>query len=522
MASGSFNISKISGSTYLTFRVDWSSTPDTDSNSSLVTVWVYVDKSSASTAATSGTANTSVTVGSTTQYENGLKFEVSPGNTVMLFAKSGFKVIHENDGSCSVGISVNIGSTIDMSASGSKTVTLDTIARASVPTMSSADFKIGADVYLYTNRKSANFTHDLYFLYNNGAYGDPIYKGLNTSINLSQFADLFYSQSSNAIRRQGTFLLRTFNGGTQVGDNTITFYTNVDSSCSDVIPDVTMNISAVPLDDWVETEYIQNKTHIKADMTAIAKKYASVQKYTIKEYNGSTFVSGTEKSSSENSCSLNSYYPIRSSGTVTIKGYVTDTRGIDSSYATQSITVIPYSKPRLYRNAMYNNIICERCDADSGELSNSGTALKLIVCAEWYSLLNGENTAELQIYYESDSGQKVDWQKIEAQQQGGTAADGYISALKFSGIVPGITLNIDDSYHITLRCIDRFGESDQVGYDIPTAKAALHLGEGGNKAAFGKYAEIDNAVEIAEDWELYYKGAPLTDYIEYLIRESGQ
>lgn len=522
MASGSFNISRISGSTYLTFRVVWSSTPDTDSNSSAVTVWVYVDKSSSSTAATSGTANTSVTVGSTTQYENGLKFEVSPGNTVMLFAKAGFKVNHANDGSCSVKISVNIGSTIDMSASGEKTVTLDTIARASVPTMSSTDFKIGADVYLYTNRKSANFTHDLYFKYNDGTYGNPIYKGLNTSINLSQFADLFYSQSPNAIKRQGTFLLRTFNGSTQVGDNTITFYTNVDSSRSDVIPDVTMNISAVPLEDWVETEYVQNKTYLTADMTGTAKKHAGIKKYAVKEYNGTTYVSGTERISSAASISFDTYNPIRSSGSVTIKGYVTDTREITSSAVTQNITVIPYSKPRLYRNAMYNNIICERCDADSGEFSNSGTALKLIVCAEWYSLLNSENTAELQICYESGSGQKVDWQKIDTQQQGGTAADGYMSGLEFNGIVPDITLDTADSYQITIRCIDRFGEWDQTGYSIPTAKAALHLGEGGNKAAFGKYAEIDNALEISEDWELYYKGTTLTDYIEYLIRESGQ
>ena len=522
MAGGSFNINRISGSTYLTFRVVWSSVADTANNQSEVTVWVYVDKSSASSVATSGTANTSVTVGSTTQYEDGFKFNVSPGNTVMLFAKAGFKVSHADDGSGSVKISVNIGSTIDMSASGEKTVTLDTIARASVPTMSSTDFKIGADVYLYTNRKSNAFTHDLYFLYNDGVYGNPIYSGLNTSINLSQFADLFYSQSPNSKRRQGTFLLRTKNGSTTVGDNTINFYTNVDSSRSDVIPDVTMKISAVPLEDWVETEYVQNKTYLTADMTGTAKKHAGIKKYAVKEYNGTTWVSGTEKTSSAASFSFDTYSPIHSSGAVTIKGYVTDTRGIDSFYATHNITVTPYSKPRLYRNAMYNNIICERCDAISGELSNSGTALKLIVCAEWYSLLNSENTAELQICYETGSGQKVDWQTIETQQQGGTAADGYISGLEFNGIVPGITLDISDSYHIVIRCIDRFGESDQSGYSIPTAKAALHLGEGGNKAAFGKYAEIDNAVEIAEDWELYYKGTTLTDYIEYLIRESGQ
>lgn len=129
MASGSFNISRTSGSTYLTFRVDWESVSNgVAANSSTVTVWVYVLKSGSSTARTYGTANTTVTVGSYSQAENGLSFSVSPGASTLLFAKGGFVVPHNADGNQVVNISVNVGGNI-MSASGSNAVALDYIPR---------------------------------------------------------------------------------------------------------------------------------------------------------------------------------------------------------------------------------------------------------------------------------------------------------------------------------------------------------------------------------------------------------
>lgn len=129
MATGSFNISRTSGSSYLTFRVDWSSTAKGSSaNSSDVRVKVYVIKSSSSTAATFGSANTTVKVGSASLSNNGLSFSVSPGSSVLLFDKTFSNIKHNEDGSKSVTISATVGGNV-MGAKGSKTVTLDKIAR---------------------------------------------------------------------------------------------------------------------------------------------------------------------------------------------------------------------------------------------------------------------------------------------------------------------------------------------------------------------------------------------------------
>ena len=78
MASGKFYITRTSGSTYLKFRVDWTSTTNGIlENSSNVRVQVTVEKSGSSTEATYGTANTTVNVGSASQSVNGKSFSVS-------------------------------------------------------------------------------------------------------------------------------------------------------------------------------------------------------------------------------------------------------------------------------------------------------------------------------------------------------------------------------------------------------------------------------------------------------------
>lgn len=129
MASGSFNITRTSGSTYLSFKVNWVSYSNgSASNSSDIDVWVWVSKSSSSTAGTWGQSNTTVVVDGTTKSENNFSFSVNPGGEVLIFAKRYSGIAHGADGKKSVTISVSVGGNI-MGASGSKEVALDTIPR---------------------------------------------------------------------------------------------------------------------------------------------------------------------------------------------------------------------------------------------------------------------------------------------------------------------------------------------------------------------------------------------------------
>ena len=49
---------------------------------------------------------------------------------------------------------------------------------------------------------------------------------------------------------------------------------------------------------------------------------------------------------------------------------------------------------------------------------------------------------------------------------------------------------------------DSLGNTAEFEDSIPTEQVAFHLKEGGNGAAFGKAAETEYALELAEDWEL--------------------
>ena len=48
---------------------------------------------------------------------------------------------------------------------------------------------------------------------------------------------------------------------------------------------------------------------------------------------------------------------------------------------------------------------------------------------------------------------------------------------------------------------------------VPSAQFALHLGVGGDKAAFGQIAERSKVVEINPNWDLWMKGMPLLDLV---------
>lgn len=134
MASGSFNLTRTgSTSSYITFKCSWSSTVNQSANTSTVTVKVTASKSSSSTASTYGTQETKVTVGSTAQTNSG-SFTLAPSKTITLFSKS-FTVKHNDDGTKSVKISVNVGGNV-MYGNGSQTVTLDTIPRYATVTQS--------------------------------------------------------------------------------------------------------------------------------------------------------------------------------------------------------------------------------------------------------------------------------------------------------------------------------------------------------------------------------------------------
>lgn len=280
MASGSFNISRTSGSSYLSFRVNWSSSKNDVGNYSNVVVSVYVIKSSASTAATYGTANTTVNVGGSSQSENNLPFTVNPGETKLLFAKS-YKVNHNTDGSKTVNISASISGDV-MSASGNSNVTLDKIPRAS--TVSCTNANIGSNATINIVRNSNSFTHTLTYTFGNLS-GTIATKTSSTSV-VWTLPTTFYSKIPNSNSGVGTITCITYSGNTEIGRKTCGFTAYVTNSN--------------PIFNNFTFEDINSKTlELTGNNQTIIKGYSKVR----------ATISSSNKATAQNSATM-SYYQL--------------------------------------------------------------------------------------------------------------------------------------------------------------------------------------------------------------------
>ena len=86
---------------------------------------------------------------------------------------------------------------------------------------------------------------------------------------------------------------------------------------------------------------------------------------------------------------------------------------------------------------------------------------------------------------------------------GGSYGSGEALSSGVTGIISGsAVISADRSYVAKLVITDSLGNTAEFEDSIPTERVAFHLKEGGNGAAFGKVAETEYVLELAEDWEL--------------------
>lgn len=136
MASGRFDLYETNPYQWAWVVYEENSSSITN-NTSNVTVWVYFRRSN-NDYTSSGTMNTTVTVGGDTKTES-LRFSNSGTEDTLVFAKVFENIPHNANGSKTVNIAVSTVSNSGFSASGSIDVALDTIARHATIT-SAPDF----------------------------------------------------------------------------------------------------------------------------------------------------------------------------------------------------------------------------------------------------------------------------------------------------------------------------------------------------------------------------------------------
>lgn len=252
------------------------------------------------------------------------------------------------------------------------------------------------------------------------------------------------------------FTFRTYSDSgykTQVGEHSYKEITLYIPDIDDTKPTVTMTLSPVTsLDSPFDTLYIRGRSKVKASFSNGEGKHgADIVSYEMR-------VNGKSYSSPYTSGYLSS------SGSVTVKGIVTDSRGFSREYE-QSITVISYGDPKLLPASDESEIICARCDKD-GNLTESGTYLKIKAKRSYYKVTSdGEQNNFCTIRYRYvPEGTKF------------TGDEGWVTLLEGSDTstdtvnktLSGVVTSIEKAYVVQVGVIDDIGESDAVQFMIPT------------------------------------------------------
>ena len=381
------------------------------------------------------------------------------------------EISHNNDGTKTVTLSGEWCSAISggwapYSLSVSGEVTLPTIPRATVPSMGAAT--IGEEVTIILPRASSTFTHTL--TYSFGSASGTIGSALGTSA-VWRLPESLAAQIPHDPGGTGTLTCVTYSGSTLIGSKTIAFTASVPGSMK---PALTPGWATVTYDNsgtkasairaWVQG---YSKARAEFDDSRITcKQGASVRGYSI-TYLGKTV-------------SESPYRTETIGGTAaTVRCTVTDSRGL-SAYEDFEIAIHPYAPPALTGARLY------RADSD-GAASDSGTHIAGRATANYYPI-GGENAATIRGY----------WKAV-----GGSYGSGEALSSGVTGIISGsAVISTDRSYVAKLVITDSLGNTAEFEDSIPTERVAFHLKEGGNGAAFGKVAETEYALELAEDWEL--------------------
>ena len=398
------------------------------------------------------------------------------------FASGTLEVSHNADGSKTLTVSAFSGQVWKDSGyltatAEAKSFQLASIPRATVPYMGTAT--IGEEVHISLPRASSGFTHTLRYVF--GGAAETIDTGVADGYDWL-VPESLAAQIPNDPSGTGTLTCETYSGSTIIGTKSVPFTASVPGSMK---PAITPGWATVTYDNsgtkasgiaaWVQG-YSKAKAVFNGSKVT-CKQGASIAKYAV------TYLGKTVEESPYRTETI-------STTSATVRCAVTDSRGL-SAYEDFEIAIHPYAPPALTGAMLY------RADGD-GAASDSGTHIAGRATANYYPI-GGENAATIRGY----------WKAV-----GGSYGSGEALSSGVTGIISGsAVISTDRSYVAKLVITDSLGNTAEFEDSIPTERVAFHLKEGGNGAAFGKVAETEYVLELAEDWELKVKGKRLLDLI---------
>lgn len=384
---------------------------------------------------------------------------------------------HNTDGSREVPLSFRIQLYATLSgvefnwvyapASGSAKATLDTIPRASKPTLSASTIELGKSVTIYTNRATDRFTHKLFY----GWYGED-YVQIATNVGASYAWTLpmtFANNIPDATKGWGTIRCETYDGNTKLGTSDVTFTGTVPATmkptCSIQVLDATDTMSKYG--NLVKT---LSKLYVKT--TAGTSYNSPIVAYNVTA-NG-TLYTKAEITTDE----------LKLAGTTTVSAYVTDKRGRVSTTASASFPVLDYEEPKVTALSVH------RCNEDGSE-NDQGDFVKVTFSAV-VTPLNNKNSATYVLRYKKSTASSYTTVSLTDLNKKYTVTN---DSRLFAA-------DSDASYDVEIIATDDISSGSRTT-SASTAFTLMNWSADGTGMGVGKVSEEKNTLEVALDNHFY-------------------
>lgn len=261
------------------YRIEWSAKQSIADNTSTITCVHKLINAATYSLDIYGRSNT-CTVGSDSKSFTSPGITTGGGSTINLGTTT-HTVKHDDDGSKTVTITgvFNIQATLSgtyyASLTATDTVTLDPIARVSLPTASASSVQMKKSVTITTNRKASSLTHTLSYSFG-GATG-TIATGVGASY-VWTVPDLA-AKINNKTSGTCTITCDTYSGSTKVGSKSITITLTVPGATTPTLPSAAKMGDTVKVS--VENRGSSNFTH---DVTCAIGSYSGTISTGLKQY----------------------------------------------------------------------------------------------------------------------------------------------------------------------------------------------------------------------------------------------
>lgn len=461
-------------------RLEWSATQDVSGNYSTVWADLYIDslQSWASVYdATSSACNININ-GNNKSFSN---TSTVNGYQSKKLGSHGVTVYHNADGSkwFDISASHNFDITWNGAYVGNVSVSggawLNTIPRATTPTLSNYDPIMGDTITINLPRASTSFTHYVFHDFWAGTWTQINATAVGTSLQWTVPLKEYAQRMQNAVTGGGRIQVDTYNGGTFIGSKIVNFNATVPAS---VVP--TISAGQVTHAETVAglgakfSSYVQGKSKIRATVAGTGAMIEGVSVSSIVGYkiemNGQTY-NTNDATSSE----------LLNAGEQNIVYTVTDSRGRTAS---RTVTIYPaqYAPPTL---TVFST---SRCEAD-GTPNDEGEYAKIIIGAS-ISNVNNLNDKIFTISKKPVTSETWTNQNV--------ASGTYTIATTV--IIDGISGN--NAWDIKFSVQDYFYTGDAISkkMQLSTAFSLIDYFNGGKGLAFGKVAEKDGFENNLKTW----------------------